>query len=117
MFDTMRRDKLVLHLSFKTTALKLHVLSAAVSQLVDPDVAVIICAPRPRLLAGKLTMIRDVDHAPVRLLVIDTEIVALGIACKQREEVWHFTKPADIDTLFDRKLEDRPERVRIRFAH
>src|SRR5829696_6394818 len=48
MFDTMRRDELVLHLSFKTTALKLNVLPAAVSQLVDPDVAVIICSPRPR---------------------------------------------------------------------
>src|SRR4051794_39313761 len=108
MFDAMRRDELVLHLSFKTTALKLHVLPAAVSQLVDPDVAVVIRAPRPRLLAGQLAMIRNVDHAPIRLLVIDPEIVSLGITCKQREEVWHFTKPPDVDAFFDGKLEDRP---------
>src|SRR6185503_16194710 len=117
MFDAMRRDELMLHLSLKTAALKLDVLPAAISQLVDPDVAVIIGAPRPRILAGQLAMIGNVDHAPIRLLVIDPEIVTLGIARKQREEVWHFTKPADVDTLFDRKLEDGPERVRVRFAH
>src|SRR5215211_8994664 len=108
MFDTMRRDELVLHLSFKTAALELDVLPTLVSQLIDPDVAVIIGAPRPRLLAGKLAMIRDMDHTPIRLLVIDPEIVSLGITCKQREEIRHLTKPPYINTLFDRKLEDRP---------
>src|SRR5215212_2963133 len=117
MFDPVRRDELVLHLSFKTAALKLDILPTAVSEFVDPDVAVIICAPRPGLLAGKLAMVGDMDYTPIGLLIIDPEIVSLGIACKQREEVWHLTKPADINALFDRKLEHRPERVRIRFAH
>src|SRR5215213_4034250 len=79
MFDTMRRDELVLHLSLKTTALKLHVLSSAISKFVDPDIAVIICSPCPRLLAGKFAMIRHVDHTPIGLFVIDPEIISLGI--------------------------------------
>jgi hypothetical protein len=89
----------LLHLSFKTATLKLDVLPTSVSQLIDPDVAVIICSPRPGFLAGKLAMIRNMDHTPIGFLVIDSEIVALGIACKQREKVWHFTKTPDINTF------------------
>ena len=117
MFDTMRRNELVLHLSFKTPALKLDILSAAVSQLIDPDVAVFVSSPRPRFLAGQFAMVGHVDHTPIRLFVINAEVVALGIARKERKEVWHLTKPPDIDSLFDRKFEDGPEGMWVRFAH
>src|ERR1044072_423958 len=117
MFDAMRRDELVLHLSFKAASLKLHILSTAVRQLIDPDVAVLVSPPRPCLLARQLAMVCDVDHTPIRLFVIDAEIVSFGITRKKRKEVGHFTKPADVDSFLNRKLEDRPECVRVRFAH
>src|SRR5690348_4457227 len=52
VLDAMRCDELMFHLSFKTSALKLDVLPTAVSQLIDPDVAVIVSTPRPCFLTG-----------------------------------------------------------------
>src|ERR1041385_7197352 len=62
-------------------------------------------------------MIRDMDHAPIRLLVINSEIVALRIAREQRKKIGDLTKSSDVNALFFGKLEHGPERVRICFSH
>jgi hypothetical protein len=47
MLNAMRRDKLVFHLCFEPPTLKLNILVTAVSQLVNPDIAVVVSAPGP----------------------------------------------------------------------
>src|SRR6185436_6023125 len=98
-------------------SLKLHILSATVREFIDPDVTVIVSPPRPCLLAGQLAMVCDMDHTPIRLFIVDPEIVSLGFTRKKRKEVWHFTKAADVHSFFNRKFEDGPERVRVSFTH
>ena len=61
----MWRDELVFHLSLEPATLDLNVLVATVGQLINPNVAVVIGAPSPRLFAGHLTVVRNVDDAPV----------------------------------------------------
>ena len=73
----MRRNELVLHLRLEPSALELDVLAAAVCQLINPDVAVLVRAPRPGLLARHLSVIGHVDYAPVGLVVIDAEEISL----------------------------------------
>ncbi len=65
MLNAMRRDELVLHLCLKPPALKFDILAAAVSQLINPNVAVFIRAPGPGLLARHLAVVGHMDDAPV----------------------------------------------------
>src|SRR5262245_44317617 len=104
-------NELVFHLSFKTAALKLNILPATIGQLINPNITVIISPPRPCFLSRQLSMICDVHHAPIRLFVIDSEVVALRIPCKQRKEIRYFAKAADVDSLLYWKLKYRPECV------
>src|ERR1043165_8985598 len=62
-------------------------------------------------------MIGNVDHTPIRMFVVDSEVITFRIACKEREEIRNFAEATDIDSFFDRELEDRPERVGISFTH
>src|SRR6185503_10421812 len=56
VLNAMRSNELVFHLRFKAATLKLNILVTSISQLVDPDVAVVVSAPGPGLLAGQFTM-------------------------------------------------------------
>src|SRR6185295_16379662 len=62
-------------------------------------------------------MVRDVDYAPVGLVVIDAKVVASRVAGEEREKVRHVAELAQVNTLFFREGEDGPKRVRISFAH
>src|SRR5712691_3537647 len=71
VFDAMRRDELVLHLRLEPPALELDVLAAAVCQFINPNVAVLVRAPRPGLLARHLSVVAVSFYKQVRLPVIE----------------------------------------------
>src|SRR4030095_6487128 len=73
VLDTMRRYKLMLHLRLKSSTLKFNVLVAAIGELIDPDVAIVISAPSPGLFPWQLSMISDMHNAPVGLFVVDAK--------------------------------------------
>ena len=71
----MRRNELVLQLCLKPATLELYILAAAIGQLVNPNVTIVVGAPCPGLFSGQFTMIRDVDNAPIRLFVVNAKVV------------------------------------------
>ncbi len=117
VLNAMWRNELVFHLRLETPTLELNVLAAAVGQFVNPNVAVVVGAPGPGLLTRHLTVVGDVDYAPVSLVVINTEVVTSRVAGEKRQKVWHVGELAHVNTLLFRKGEDGPESVRVGFTH
>ena len=117
VFNAMWRDELVFHLCLEPPSLEFNVLVATVGQLVNPNVAIVVSAPGPGFLSWHFTVVRNVDYAPVRLVVIHTEVITSRVARKEREKVWHVAKLAQVNTLLFREGEDGPESMWVGFTH
>ena len=113
----MWRYELVFHLRLEPPALKFDILPTAIGQLVDPDVSVLVRTPCPCFLARHLAVVCDMNDAPVCFFVIHAEVIQLGIARKERQEVWHLAISTHVYAFLLWEGKDRPERVGVGFAH
>src|SRR5438128_3397303 len=117
VLNAMWRYELMLQLCLEAATLEFDILSTAIGQFINPYLPVCVPPPGPCLLARHFAVIRNMNDAPIGFFVIQTEVIQLGVAGKERQEVWHFAIGAHVHALLLWEREDGPERVWIGFAH